>query len=158
MLDVDLGTYPYVTPRRPRRAAAAGSGIGRGGCTSARHRQGLRHALGAGPFPTELLDDTGEYLSRVGHEFGCHGRRLVAGSMRLRCAVPSCITVALAVRDQAGRAGRLGQDSGVRGLRNRRRLATTRCLRDYGACAAVYEEMPGWKESTVGITSYDDLR
>ena len=72
MLDVDLGTYPYVTSSTTTAGgAAAGTGLGPRRLNEV---LGIVKAyatrVGAGPFPTELLDDTGEYLSRVGNEFG----------------------------------------------------------------------------------------
>ena len=72
MLDVDHGTYPYVTSSNTTSAnAATGSGVGP---TSLEYVLGITKAyttrVGAGPFPTELFDDMGEHLARVGHEFG----------------------------------------------------------------------------------------
>jgi adenylosuccinate synthase len=82
MLDVDLGTYPYVTSSNTT-AGYAGTGTGLGprvfdavlGIVKA-----YTTRVGAGPFPTELFDEYGEHLSRVGHEFGSvTGRRRRCG-------------------------------------------------------------------------------
>src|SRR5947208_7465944 len=78
MLDVDLGTYPYVTASNTT-AGFAGTGTG----LAPREFDGVLGVVkayttrvGAGPFPTELFDEYGEHLSRVGHEFGSiTGRR-----------------------------------------------------------------------------------
>jgi adenylosuccinate synthase len=82
MLDVDLGTYPYVTSSTTTAGgAAAGTGLGP---RRLHEVLGIVKAyatrVGAGPFPTELFDQFGEHLSRVGHEFGS-----VTGRRR-RCA------------------------------------------------------------------------
>ncbi|HVW70243.1 MAG TPA: adenylosuccinate synthase, partial [Steroidobacteraceae bacterium] len=82
MLDVDLGTYPYVTSSNTT-ASFAGTGTGLGP-RSFDYVIGIVKAyttrVGAGPFPTELFDEYGEHLSRVGHEFGSvTGRRRRCG-------------------------------------------------------------------------------
>ncbi|MEQ1612705.1 MAG: adenylosuccinate synthase, partial [Hyphomicrobiaceae bacterium] len=72
LLDVDHGTYPFVTSSNTVAAqAATGSGVGPGVLG---HILGIAKAyttrVGSGPFPTELMDDTGELLGKKGHEFG----------------------------------------------------------------------------------------
>jgi adenylosuccinate synthase len=164
MLDVDLGTYPYVTSSTTTAGgAAAGSGIGP---RRLHEVLGIVKAyatrVGAGPFPTELLDDTGEYLSRVGHEFGSvTGRRRRCGwfdavALRRSIVHNSCSLLCVTKLDVLDGLDRIRicvgyeTDAGI---------ATMPPLLsgDYGACEAVYEDMPGWKESTVGITRYDEL-
>src|SRR6202007_2514392 len=82
LLDVDHGTYPYVTSSNPTAGGAAvGSGIGP---TRIRTVLGILKAyttrVGSGPFPTELFDENGEYLSKTGGEFGVTtGRRRRCG-------------------------------------------------------------------------------
>ena len=82
MLDVDLGTYPYVTSSTTTAGgAASGTGLGP---RRLHEVLGIVKAyatrVGAGPFPTELFDEFGEHLSRVGHEFGSvTGRRRRCG-------------------------------------------------------------------------------
>jgi adenylosuccinate synthase len=82
MLDVDLGTYPFVTSSTTTAGgAAAGTGLGP---RRLHEVLGIVKAyatrVGAGPFPTELFDEFGEHLSRVGHEFGSvTGRRRRCG-------------------------------------------------------------------------------
>jgi adenylosuccinate synthase len=164
MLDVDLGTYPFVTSSTTTAGgAAAGSGIGP---RRLHEVLGIVKAyatrVGAGPFPTELLDDTGEYLSRVGHEFGSvTGRRRRCGwfdavALRRSIVHNSCSLLCVTKLDVLDGLDTIrvcvGYDTGAG-------IATTPPLLsgDYGACAAVYEDMPGWKESTVGITNYEDL-
>jgi adenylosuccinate synthase len=93
MLDVDLGTYPYVTASNTTAGfASTGTGLGPlvfDGVLGIVKAYTTR--VGAGPFPTELIDEYGEHLSRVGHEFGSvTGRRRRCGwfdSVALRRAI-----------------------------------------------------------------------
>jgi adenylosuccinate synthase len=164
MLDVDLGTYPYVTSSTTTAGgAAAGSGLGP---RRLHEVLGIVKAyatrVGAGPFPTELLDDTGEYLSRVGNEFGSvTGRRRRCGwfdavALRRSIVHNSCSLLCVTKLDVLD-----GLDT-IRvcvGYKTDEGVSTTPPLLSgsLGDCEAVYEEMAGWKESTVGITDYDDL-
>ena len=159
MLDVDLGTYPYVTSSTTTAGgAAAGTGLG-----PRRFHEvlGIVKAyatrVGGGPFPTELFDEFGEHLSprgarvRLGHRTAAP-LRLV----RCRCVAPlhRALELLLAVRDQARRARRPRHHPRVRGLQDRRRASshTPPLLSEqFGDCEAVYEDLPGWKESSVGI-------
>ena len=164
MLDVDHGTYPFVTSSNTT-AGFAGTGTGLGprafdavlGVVKA-----YTTRVGAGPFPTELFDEYGEHLSRVGHEFGSvTGRPRRCGwfdSVTLRRAIVNssvsglCITK-LDVLD--------GLDT-IRicvGYRLNGTLTTEPPLsvEGYADVEPVYEELPGWRESTVGITAYEAL-
>src|SRR6266850_2490462 len=164
MLDVDLGTYPYVTSSTTTAGgAAAGTGIGP---RRLHEVLGIVKAyatrVGAGPFPTELFDEFGEHLSRVGHEFGSvTGRRRRCGwfdSVALRRAIVNssvsglCITK-LDVLD--------GLDT-IRicvGYRVNGEVTPEPPLsvEGYAGIEPVYEELPGWPESTVGVTTYQGL-
>ena len=164
MLDIDLGTYPYVTSSNTT-AGFAGTGTGLGprvfdevlGIVKA-----YTTRVGAGPFPTELFDETGEYLTKVGHEFGSvTGRRRRVGwfdTVALRRSIVQssvsglCITK-LDVLD--------GLDT-IRvcvGYRIDGHVVAEPPLSadSYGDVEPVYEDLPGWKESTVGITEYGNL-
>jgi len=164
MLDVDLGTYPFVTSSNTT-ASFAGTGTGLGprvfdyvlGIVKA-----YTTRVGAGPFPTELFDEQGEHLSRVGHEFGSvTGRRRRCGwfdAVALRRSVVHssvsglCITkldvldgletIRIAVGYRV--AGKVLPEAPVG-------------LEAGGAIEPIYEEMPGWRESTYGATRYGDL-
>jgi adenylosuccinate synthase len=164
MLDVDLGTYPYVTSSNTTAGGAAtGTGMGP---RRLHEVLGIVKAyatrVGAGPFPTELLDETGEYLSRVGHEFGSvTGRRRRCGwfdavALRRSIVHNSCSLLCVTKLDVLD-----GLDT-IRicvGYKTESGISTTPPLLsgDFAGCQAVYEDMPGWKESTVGITRYQDL-
>jgi len=72
LLDLDLGTYPFVTSSHPTTGGvASGSGLGMNKLTqSIGVMKGYVTRVGSGPFPTELTDETGERIRQVGHEFG----------------------------------------------------------------------------------------
>ncbi len=164
MLDVDLGTYPFVTSSNTTAGgAAAGTGIGPR-CLN--EVIGIVKAyatrVGAGPFPTELFDACGEHLSRVGHEFGSvTGRRRRCGwfdAVALRRSVihSSCSSLCVTKLDVLD-----GMDS-VRvcvGYRHQGRLIDVPPLlpEQLSECEAVYEDLPGWKQSSAGVTRYEDL-
>ena len=164
MLDVDHGTYPFVTSSNTT-AGGASTGTGLGPCAFD-YVLGIVKAyttrVGAGPFPTELFDEYGEHLSRVGHEFGSvTGRRRRCGwfdSVALRRSVVHssvsglCITK-LDVLD--------GLDT-IRvcvGYRSGGQVSAEPPLfaDAFADVEPVYEELPGWKDSTVGITDYGRL-
>ena len=166
LLDVDHGTYPFVTSSNcVAGAAAAGAGVGPGqlhyvlGITKAYSTR-----VGSGPFPTELEDDTGDYLRKKGNEFGSvTGRPRRCGwfdvpalkrSIQINGISGLCITkldvldglpvVKLAIGYRTDASG------------------TTCDLLPPGAdgaaaCVPVYEEMPGWSESTAGISDWAKL-
>jgi adenylosuccinate synthase len=164
MLDVDLGTYPFVTSSNTT-ASFAGTGTGLGP-RAFDYVLGIVKAyttrVGAGPFPTELFDEYGEHLSRVGHEFGSvTGRRRRCGwfdSVALRRAIVNssvsglCITK-LDVLDGLDTI-RIGVGYRVGGLVSPEPPLSTD---GYAGIEPVYEEMPGWRESTVGVTRYEAL-
>lgn len=164
LLDIDHGTYPYVTSSNCLAgAASAGAGVG---------PQQLSYVLGiakcyttrvgAGPFPTELLDDTGARLAKVGKEFGS-----VTGRAR-RCGWFDGAAMKRSVMIN-GISGlcvtKLDVLDGIEQLKigvGYRYKGEFLDVLPYGAHAVaeaepVLEEMPGWTESTVGITDYDKL-
>ncbi len=164
MLDVDLGTYPFVTSSTTTAGgAASGTGIGP---RRLHEVLGIVKAyatrVGAGPFPTELFDEYGEHLSRVGHEFGSvTGRRRRCGwfdAVALRRSIlhNSCSSLCVTKLDVLD-----GLDS-VRvcvGYRIDGRVVDTPPMSSasFGECTAVYEELPGWNESTAGLSSHEAL-
>jgi adenylosuccinate synthase len=164
LLDIDHGTYPFVTSSNcVAGAASAGAGVGP---QSLDYVLGIAKAyttrVGSGPFPTELLDDTGARLATVGKEFGSvTGRPRRCGwfdgaamkrSVMINGISGLCITK-LDVLD--------GVEQLKIGVGYRYKGEFLDAL-PYGAYAAaeaepVLEEMSGWTESTVGITDYDKL-
>ncbi len=164
LLDVDHGTYPFVTSSNTvAGAACSGSGCGPNdidyvlGITKA-----YTTRVGAGPFPTELFDDDGRVLGERGNEFGA-----TTGRQR-RCGWFD----AVAVRRAAilnGVSGLCLTKLDVMDTLPRVRLCTAYMLdgeriehppvaaEDFERCEPVYEEMDGWQSSTQGITSFDSL-
>jgi adenylosuccinate synthase len=164
MLDVDLGTYPFVTSSNTT-AGFAGTGTGLGP-RAFDYVLGIVKAyttrVGAGPFPTELFDESGEHLSRVGHEFGSvTGRRRRCGwfdAVALRRSIVHssvsglCITK-LDVLDGLDTI-RVCVDYRVQG----RTLSAPPLFTDaFAEVEPVYEELPGWQTSTIGISRREAL-
>jgi adenylosuccinate synthase len=164
MLDVDLGTYPYVTSSNTT-AGYAGTGTGLGpkvfdavlGIVKA-----YTTRVGAGPFPTELFDVYGEHLSRVGHEFGSvTGRRRRCGwfdSVALRRSIVNSSVTGLCITKLDVLDGLDTIRIGV-GYRTNGAVSPDPpvSVEDYAGIEPVYEELPGWRESTVGVTAYEAL-
>lgn len=164
LLDIDHGTYPYVTSSNCLASAAGpGSGVGPSlldyilGITKA-----YTTRVGTGPFPTELTDETGSTLAKRGNEFGSvTGRPRRCGwidipalkrSLQLNGVHGLCVT-------------KLDVLDGFSSLK----ICTGYVFRGkpldllpigadaVAACEPVYEEMPGWTESTVGVKRFADL-
>jgi adenylosuccinate synthase len=164
MLDVDLGTYPYVTSSTTTAGgAASGTGLGPLRFDAV---LGIVEAyatrVGGGPFPTELFDALGEHLSRVGHEFGSvTGRQRRCGwfdavALRRSIVHSSCSSLCVTKLDVLDG---LDTISVCVGYRIDGKVVDTPPLlsQQFGDCVAVYEELPGWKESSVGATRYEEL-
>jgi adenylosuccinate synthase len=169
MLDVDHGTYPFVTSSNTTGGfAATGTGIGP---RDFDYVLGIVKAyttrVGAGPFPTELFDEYGDHLSRVGHEFGAvTGRKRRCGwfdAIALRRSIIHssvsglCLTK-LDVLDGLDTlqicVGYRAKGEGASGVVSREPPLFADAFADV---EPVYEEMPGWMESTIGVTSYGEL-
>jgi adenylosuccinate synthase len=164
LLDVDHGTYPFVTSSNcVAGAASAGAGVGP---QSLQYVLGITKAyttrVGSGPFPTELFDDVGAMLAKRGNEFGSvTGRPRRCGwfdaaalkrSIQINGVSGLCITK-LDVLDEVDII-KLGVGYRVDGhVTDILPFGATNIT----ACEPVYEELPGWQESTFGISSYDQL-
>lgn len=165
MLDIDFGTYPFVTSSNPTAGGAcAGAGI------SPRHIDRVVGVIkcyttrvGAGPFPTELEDETGEHLRQAGGEFGattgrprrCGWFDAVVG--RYSAMVNGIDFWALTKLDVLDELPTIKictaylRDDGVRYESFPADISVLK------RCTPVYEEMPGWMTPTSEITRYDDL-
>ncbi|MFQ3230766.1 adenylosuccinate synthase [Reinekea sp.] len=164
LLDIDHGTYPFVTSSNTTAGGVAtGSGVGPlyldqiMGITKA-----YTTRVGAGPFPTELFDDTGKYLAEKGGEVGTttgRARRcgwfdavLVKHSIRINSINAICLTkldvldglevvkVCVGYEDAQGKAVEWPESSEA-----------------FDAVTPVYEELPGWSDSTFGAKSLAEL-
>jgi len=164
LLDVDHGTYPFVTSSNTvAGTAAAGSGLGPG---AAGFVLGIVKAyttrVGAGPFPTELEDETGQRLGERGREFGTvTGRKRRCGwfdavLVRQACAVAGVTGVALTKLDVLDGFEELRICTGYR-LRGRALDHLPAHAADQEAVEPVYESISGWSESTAGARSWAEL-
>jgi len=164
LLDVDHGTYPYVTSSNTVAGqAAAGSGLGPKGPG---YVLGIVKAyttrVGEGPFPTELDDEIGQHLGTVGKEFGVvTGRPRRCGwfdavLVRQSVALNGIDGIALTKLDILDGLPKLKICVGYR-LRGEILDHLPAGLKDQSALEPVYEEMDGWSESTAGATSWKDL-
>ncbi len=164
LLDIDHGTYPYVTSSTTTcGSAASGTGMGP---RDLDYVLGIVKAyttrVGSGPFPTELFDEDGEHLGTKGHEFGATtGRQRRCGwldivSLRRSLAINSvtglCIT-------------KLDVLDGLESIKictaynlDGKEVDTPPAGADsFARCEPIYMELPGWQESTVGAKGIDDL-
>ncbi|WP_296238864.1 adenylosuccinate synthase [Psychrobacter sp. UBA5136] len=163
LLDIDHGTYPFVTSSS---VTAGGVSTGTGiGPLYLDYVLGITKAyttrVGSGPFPTELFDDVGAHLAKVGHEFGATtGRARRCGwfdaeALRRAVVLNSMSGICLTKLDVLDGLEELLIGVGYN-------LPETECAgahdaEFYEAVTPKYETMQGWSESTVGITNYDDL-
>ncbi|MEL6792754.1 MAG: adenylosuccinate synthase [Pseudomonadota bacterium] len=164
LLDIDFGTYPFVTSSNVMAGqAAAGTGVGPGAVDFV---LGIVKAyttrVGEGPFPTELDDEDGQRLGERGHEFGTTtGRKRRCGwfdavLVRQTCAQGGVSGIALTKLDVLDGFETLKICTGYRiGDEVVDHLPTAAALQ--AAAEPIYEEMPGWSESTEGARSWADL-
>ncbi len=163
-LDIDHGTYPFVTSSNTTAGGAStGSGVGP---RELDYVLGITKAyttrVGAGPFPTELFDDVGARIAERGHEFGATtGRPRRCGwfdavalrrSVEVNSVTGLCVTkldvldgldvIRVCVGYQHGDEVRDTPPNGADAM---------------AEVEPVYEDLPGWSESTVGVTRYEDL-
>ena len=164
LLDIDFGTYPYVTSSNVIAGqAATGTGIGPGGVDFV---LGIVKAyttrVGEGPFPTELLDEDGERLGQRGHEFGTTtGRKRRCGwfdaaLLRQTCATSGMNGIALTKLDVLDGFETLKICVGY-DLDGTRLDYLPTAADAQARCQPIYEELPGWSESTEGARSWADL-
>lgn len=164
LLDIDHGTYPFVTSSNTTAGGVpTGSGVGP---LYLDYVLGIVKAyttrVGSGPFPAELFDETGNYLAERGHEFGSNTGRarrcgwldmvLLKQSIRINSISGICLT-------------KLDVLDGLETVKictgyldaNSKPASTPVDSEAYEAITPVYEELPGWSESTLGVQSVDDL-
>ena len=164
LLDVDHGTYPFVT---------SSNTVSGGACTGAgvapqmlNYVLGITKAyttrVGSGPFPTELEDEVGQHLAKRGHEFGAttgRARRcgwFDAAALKRSIQVNGVSGLCVTKLDVLDGMETLQIGVGYQTSSGSRNIFPNGAEELQG-CTPVYEEMPGWKESTEGIKKYDDL-
>jgi adenylosuccinate synthase len=164
LLDIDFGTYPFVTSSNVIAGqAATGTGIGPGAVNFV---LGIVKAyttrVGEGPFPTELLDEDGQRLGERGHEFGTTtGRKRRCGwfdaaLLRQTCATSGMNGIALTKLDVLDGFETLKICVGY-DLDGTRLDYLPTAADQQARCKPIYEEMPGWSDSTEGARSWADL-
>ncbi len=165
MLDVDHGTYPFVTSSNcVAGAAAPGSGVGP---QMLQYVLGITKAyttrVGSGPFPTELDDDIGKHLATRGHEFGSTtGRPRRCGwfdavalkrSIQINGVTGLCITKL----DVLDGVESLNLGIGYKLSDGKRSNVLPVGAENLDNCEPIYEEIPGWSENTAGIRTFSQL-
>jgi len=164
LLDVDHGTYPFVTSSTTTSgAAASGSGLGPAAID---YVLGITKAyttrVGAGPFPTELDDDVGQHLGTRGHEFGATtGRQRRCGwfdavAVRRASMLNSVTGLCLTKLDVLDGLSELKVAVAYELDGNKITHLPTGAER-LSRCVPVYETMPGWSATTQGVTDWDSL-
>jgi adenylosuccinate synthase len=163
-LDIDHGTYPFVTSSNTVAAAAStGTGIGP---RNLDYILGIVKAyttrVGAGPFPTELFDDMGEHLASVGAEFGATtGRPRRCGwfdAVALRRSIVNSSVSGLCIT-------KLDVLDGLETIKicvgyelDGESISGVPVIVDrFADCKPIYEDVAGWSDSTVGATNYEQL-
>ena len=164
LLDVDHGTYPFVTSSNTvSGTAASGSGMGP---SAPGFVLGIVKAyttrVGSGPFPTELEDETGQRLGERGHEFGTvTGRKRRCGWFdavltRQSCTISGVTGIALTKVDVLDGFETVRICVGYK-LRGQDLDYFPSHAADQAAVEPIYEEMPGWSGTTAGARSWADL-
>ena len=164
LLDIDQGTYPFVTSSNTTAGGACtGSGIGP---KDLDYILGITKAyttrVGAGPFPTELFDDVGKHLGEKGHEFGATtGRSRRCGwfdgvALRRAAQINSLTGLCITKLDVLDGLDTLKLCTAYKYQGN------TIMLPPLGAdaieqCEPIYEELPGWSESSAGVKDLDAM-
>ncbi len=164
LLDLDHGTYPYVTSSHPiAGGACTGAGVGP---TRINRVVGVIKAyttrVGEGPFPTELADETGELMRQNGHEFGT-----TTGRAR-RCGWFDAVIARYAVRVSGISDFALMKLDVLSGFEKIKICVGYRVNKEviyefpqsqkiFKACEPVYEVIEGWQEDITGVTRFEDL-
>ena len=165
LLDIDHGTYPYVTSSNTTAGGVAtGSGLGP---RYVDYVLGIVKAystrVGAGPFPTELFDDVGEYLGQKGNEFGATtGRRRRTGwldaiAVRRAVQINSLSGFCLTKLDVLDGLETVKICVGYRMPDGREVTTTPLAAEGWEGIEPIYESMPGWTESTFGVKTPEGL-
>jgi adenylosuccinate synthase len=164
LLDIDHGTYPYVTSSNcVAGTAAVGAGIGP---QMLHYVLGITKAyatrVGSGPFPTELADSTGELLRARGQEFGATTGRprrcgwFDAAALRRSIQINGVSGLCITKLDVLDGMDEVMLCTGYR-IDGKPEDLLPLGAEEAARCEPVYERLPGWKQSTVGVNAYDRL-
>jgi len=163
-LDIDHGTYPFVTSSNPvSGSVCAGVGVGP---DKLHHILGIVKAyttrVGSGPFPTELLDETGNYIQEKGAEFGATTGR------KRRCGWLDLVMMKDSIRYNGLTSLSMTKLDVLTGLETIKACVSydmdgekidymPASLKDLARCKPVYKEFPGWKEEISSARTLEDL-
>lgn len=164
LLDIDHGTYPFVTSSN---TTAGGTATGSGyGPLYLDYVLGITKAyttrVGSGPFPTELFDAVGAHLASVGHEKGATTGRdrrcgwFDAAAVRFAVRINSVSGICLTKLDVLDGLETIRVCVGYKG-KGDSASGSLMDIDSYKALEPIYEDLPGWTESTVGAKSLDEL-
>lgn len=164
LLDIDHGTYPFVTSSN---TTAGGTATGSGyGPLYLDYVLGITKAyttrVGSGPFPTELFDEIGAHLQSVGHERGATTGRVRrcgwfdAAAVRLAMRINSVSGICLTKLDVLDGLESIKVCTGYKDV-GENPSGSMMDINSYKNLQPVYEELPGWHESTVGARRVSDL-
>ncbi len=163
-LDIDHGTYPFVTSSNTTAGGAA-TGTGFGPCHFD-YVLGITKAyttrVGSGPFPTELHDDIGKHIAEAGHEFGATtGRARRCGwfdavALRRSAQINSLTGLCITKLDVLDELETIKVCTGYE-MNGKTIDVPPIGAEAFAECIPVYEEHPGWQSNTVGATDYNDL-
>ncbi|MBI3045793.1 MAG: adenylosuccinate synthase [Betaproteobacteria bacterium] len=164
LLDIDHGTYPYVTSSNcVAGSAAAGAGIGP---QHLHYVLGITKAyctrVGAGPFPTELDNDIGKQLASRGNEFGATTGRprrcgwFDAAALKRSIQINGFSGLGVTKLDVLDGMETVRIATGYR-LNGEERDILPVGAEELEGCEPIYETLPGWQDSTVGLTRYEQL-
>lgn len=164
LLDIDHGTYPYVTSSN---TTAGGTATGSGyGPLYLDYVLGITKAyttrVGSGPFPTELFDDVGMHLATVGQEKGATTGRdrrcgwFDAPAVKLAMRINSVSGICLTKLDVLDGLDSIKVCTGYQGV-SEKTSGSLMDVNNFENLEPIYEELPGWEASTVGARNLDDL-
>ncbi len=164
LLDIDHGTYPFVTSSNcVAGAAAAGAGVGP---TMLHYVLGITKAyttrVGSGPFPTELFDDTGKHLATKGNEFGATTGRprrcgwFDAAALKRSIQINGISGLCVTKLDVLDGVEELKVCTGYR-IDGQLSDILPVGAEELSRCEPVYETLPGWKDTTFGIKELEAL-
>jgi adenylosuccinate synthase len=164
LLDIDHGTYPFVTSSNcVAGAAAAGAGVGP---TMLHYVLGITKAyttrVGSGPFPTELFDDTGRHLATKGNEFGATTGRprrcgwFDAAALKRSIQINGISGLCVTKLDVLDGVEELKVCTGYR-IDGHLSDILPVGAEELSRCEPVYETLPGWKDTTFGVKALDAL-
>lgn len=165
MLDIDFGTYPFVTSSSPTTGGVCvGAGVPP---TKLKNLIGVSKAyctrVGNGPFPTELDNELGEHIRQVGHEFGAStGRPRRTGwldlvALKHACMINGITHLVITKLDVLTGLENIKACTGYKTEDGKIINYFTSSTNKLDSYEAIYEEMPGWSEDITGVKTFEEL-